>query len=149
MKKNILKQGNFPPMPAIHTRPILTKDKVQQIFAMKMKSYASCVHVKADSVISTAVKFGVSEKAIRDVWSGRTWCDITGMPRNPNRRLSAGRPKGAKDKKPRKPKCKKIQVLTSLEVFQMNSIDDHLFIWARSSFVWGLLFIDDSIPGLE
>ena len=136
-------------MPARLAYPILTKEKVQQIFAIKMKGYASCVHVKADNAISTAVKFGVSEKTIRDVWSGRTWCEITGMPRNPNRRLSAGRPKGAKDKKPRKPKCKKIQVLTSLEVFQMNSIDDYLFNWTRSSFVLKSLFADDSIPGLE
>ena len=141
-------------MPATHRRPglaypILTKENVQQIFDMKMKNYATCVHVKADNAIATAVKYGVSEKTIRDVWSGRTWCEITGMPRNPNRRLHAGRPKGAKDKKPRKPKTKKNHVLTSLEVFQMNSIDDHLFNWTRSSFVWGWLFVDDSIPGLE
>ena len=141
-------------MPATHrppglAYPILTKEKVQQIFAMKMKGYASCVHAKADNTIATAVKYGVSEVTIRDIWSGRTWCNVTGMPRNPNRRLSAGRPKGTKDKKPRKPKCKKIHVLTSLEVFQMNSIDDHLFNWTRSSFVHKGLFADDSIPGLE
>ena len=141
-------------MPATHRRPglaypILTKENVQQIFDMKMKNYATCVHVKADNAIATAVKYGVSEKTIRDVWSGRTWCEITGMPRNPNHRLHAGRPKGAKDKKPLKPKTKKNHVLTSLEVFQMNSIDDHLFNWTRSSFVWGWLFVDDSIPGLE
>ena len=141
-------------MPATHrppglAYPILTKEKVQQIFDMKMKSYATCVHVKADNAIATAVKYGVSEKTIRDVWSGRTWCNITGMPRNPNRRPHSGRPKGAKDKKPRKPKSQKLSTFTSLEVFQMNSIDDYLFSWTRSSFVLKGLFADDSIRGLE
>ena len=122
---------------------------MQQIFDMKMKNYATCVDVKADNAIATAVKYGVSEKTIRDVWSGRTWCNVTGMPRNPNLRLHSGRPKGAKDKKARKSKSKKTHVLTSLEVLSMNTINDQLFNWTRSSFVLKGLFADDSISGLE
>lgn len=51
-----------------------------------------------------AGEYGVSEKAIRDIWTGRTWSKET-WPLEPSRVMQIkrlGRPKGSKDLRPRK-----------------------------------------------
>ena len=51
-----------------------------------------------------SVIYGVSEKAVRDIWTGRTWAKETwhlDMSR-PITKKHAGRPKGSKDKIPRR-----------------------------------------------
>jgi hypothetical protein len=58
------------------------------------------------SATKLAGKYGVSEKAIRDIWQGRTWdretwhLDTT----RPRIEKQRGRPRGSKDRKPRKSK---------------------------------------------
>ena len=75
-------------------RAILTKNQVISIFGCKSSSHRAAV---------LAQTFGVSEKAIRDVWTGRTWAaatlhlDIT----RALKQKQVGRPKGSKDKRPR------------------------------------------------
>ena len=60
-----------------------------------------------DAAASVGRKFGVSEKTIRDIWSGRTWYKET-LALDPCRpdardrlRRKIGRPRGTKDSQPR------------------------------------------------
>ena len=85
----------------------LTKDQVLQIFRRKFVLSLPLQHVKTSSV---AKEFGVSAKAIRDIWIGRTWYKDT-FHLDPYRadalerlRRQVGRPKGSRDLKPRKRK---------------------------------------------
>ena len=66
----------------------------------------SIFKAKSTSVQANALglTYGVSEKTIRDVWSGRTWAKET-WHLDPARKTAlkqVGRPKGSKDSKPRK-----------------------------------------------
>ena len=79
-------------------RTKLTGDDVIKIFELKQRSG------QANKVASV---FGVSEKAIRDIWTARTWAKET-WHLEPSRALvikQAGRPRGSKDSKPRKMKA--------------------------------------------
>jgi hypothetical protein len=60
--------------------------------------------VTADEV---ATVYGVSEKAIRDIWNGRTWSRETWHldTSRPLHLKLTGRPKGCRDSKPRKRRC--------------------------------------------
>ena len=56
------------------------------------------------SAAEIATCYGVTEKAVRDIWKGRTWSKETGHLDTSRTRQSkpVGRPKGRKDLKPRK-----------------------------------------------
>jgi len=122
------------------SRSVLTKDQVHQIFALKEKSYVSNLHTKYTNVTITSKAFGVSDKTIRDIWSGRTWCQETGMPRKAHLRDHVGRPKGSKDTTPRQ--IKRTHTRT-------NSIDEQLYTWAKTNFIQKQLFTDVFIMNLN
>ena len=72
-------------------------------------SHADAISIykaKSTSVQANAlgVTYGVCEKTIRDVWSGRTWAKETWHlePARKTALKQIGRPKGSKDSKPRK-----------------------------------------------
>ena len=78
-------------------RAVLTKSEVIAIFQSKL------THSPATKV---ARLYGVSEKAIRDIWTARTWAAET-WHLDPSRALvvkTSGRPIGSRDSKPRKPR---------------------------------------------
>ena len=85
-------------------RAVLTKEQAIDIFRLSTFNYSKASRPTATSV---AKAFGVSEKTIRDIWNGRTWCEET-LPldssRQPKPRKKAGRPLGRKDSAPRRPK---------------------------------------------
>ena len=72
----------------------------------------SIFQAKATRIQATVIarSYGVSEKAVRDIWSGRTWAKET-WHLNPSRTLivkQTGRPKGSRDSRPRQkrmPRC--------------------------------------------
>jgi hypothetical protein len=84
---------------ACKTRAILTEDQAVQIFTLKVMHK----HNNGQSISATAIAntFGVSEKAVRDIWKGRTWQRET-MHLNPDCKQRScslkmpGRPKGSK-----------------------------------------------------
>ena len=75
-------------------RARLTEADVISIFKIKL----SCI-----SATTICRSYGVSEKAIRDIWCGRTWAKET-FHLDPSRALvlkQVGRPKGGRDSRPR------------------------------------------------
>ena len=79
------------------TRAKLTEADALDIFRCKAQSM---------SAASVSKKYGVSEKAVRDIWTGRTWSKET-WHLDTSRSLplkKMGRPIGRKDAKPRKPR---------------------------------------------
>ena len=99
---------------------------------------AAAVLIFADRTTPAALlgkKYGVSEKAIRDVRMGRTWAYTTGVRSCQPKR---GRPLGSKDVGPR-----------LLKKRRTGLIDDQLYAWARTRFVLKRLFADDGIEGLD
>ena len=83
-----------PPI-AFKPRARLTQSQAIDIF--KMKNSAS-------SAVKIAVCYGVSEKAVRDIWKGRTWSTETCHLDTARKVVpkQVGRPKGCRDQKPRK-----------------------------------------------
>ena len=99
---------------------------------------AAAVLIFADRTTPAALlgkKYGVSGKAIRDIWMGRTWAYTTGVRSCQPKR---GRPLGSKDVGPR-----------LLKKRRTGLIDDQLYAWARKRFVLKRLFADDGIEGLD
>ena len=86
-----------------HGRAILTEEQAQIIFRHKPTAFSQ----DREKAGVLARMFGVSIKTVRDVWVGRTWYRATfhmdhTKPFEPERlEKKAGRPKGAKDSKPR------------------------------------------------
>jgi hypothetical protein len=86
-----------------HGRAILTNEQAQAIF--RHKPTASTKDRSKASVLSRI--YGVSIKAVRDIWVGRTWYRATfhmdhSKPFSPERlEKKAGRPSGCKDSVPR------------------------------------------------
>ena len=76
-------------------RARLTKAQVIIIFQSKNR---------APSAAQLAKCYGVTDKAIRDIWTGRTWCKETRHldTARPVKVKKVGRPKGCRDKMPRK-----------------------------------------------
>ena len=73
----------------------LTADQVAQIFMCRGSNHGAS---------KVCLSYGVSEKAVRDIWTGRTWAKET-RHLGTSRRLEIrkmGRPTGCKDKQPRK-----------------------------------------------
>jgi hypothetical protein len=85
----------------IRPRIVLTNEQARDIF--KLKSGHGCASLHSAS-IRLASKYGVSSKAIRDIWKGRSWLEATfdlwNIEDRPAKRI-IGRPKGKKDSKPR------------------------------------------------
>ena len=78
-------------------RAVLTKAQAIAIFQLKHK---------LPSATKVARSYGVSEKAVRDIWTARTWATET-WHLDPSRTLKikhSGRPLGSRDSKPRKPR---------------------------------------------
>ena len=86
-----------------HGRAILTVAQVQAIFRYKSASLAK----DSEKAGALARMYGVCAKTVRDIWGGRTWYRATfhldqSKPFTPERlQKKAGRPRGAKDRKPR------------------------------------------------
>ena len=75
-------------------RAILTKQQAIIIFQRKIDPLQGRAKPCAAAI---ARIYGLSEKAIRDIWKGRTWCDETSQfePSRPARAAGPpGRPKG-------------------------------------------------------
>jgi hypothetical protein len=67
-------------------------------------------HKERPTAVSVARAFHVSEKTVRDIWSGRTWHNETlplDVNRIPRAARKTGRPPGRCDSKPRKPRTLK------------------------------------------
>jgi hypothetical protein len=95
-------QGSIPRVQKAIAKPraVLTKDQVVAIFQIKATNLNS-------SATSVARAYGVSEKAVRDIWTARTWAAET-WHLDTSRTLKmkkAGRPVGRRDSKPRRTKC--------------------------------------------
>ncbi len=56
--------------PVLKTRAKLSVEQVIEIFSIKDT-------LPASSAADIARRFGVSDKTVRDIWSGRTWCGET------------------------------------------------------------------------
>ena len=91
---------------ACKTRAILTDEQAGRIYQIKLDSQAASILLPSSSeralvfrAGAVARAFGVSDKAIRDIWKGRTWLRET-MHLDPTRAAMAGalrppgRPKG-------------------------------------------------------
>ena len=83
------------------SRNILCQEQVVSIFLLKS-------HSEKSDAAKVARQYGVSDKTVRDIWTGRTWYRAT-IALEPSRtdadeRLMRhiGRPKGSRDLKPRK-----------------------------------------------
>jgi hypothetical protein len=73
----------------------LTEEEVLEIFRIR---------AAAPSAVKIAACYGISEKAVRDIWTARTWSRETSH-LDPTRNVEPkqiGRPKGRTDSKPRK-----------------------------------------------
>ena len=82
-------------------RIVLTSQTAREIFELKNTHHYASLH---SASLRLASKYGVSSKAIRDIWKGRSWLEATydlwNVEDRPARRI-IGRPKGKKDSKPR------------------------------------------------
>ena len=82
-------------------RNVLESHTAREIFHLKTTHNKASLHAASQRLAS---KYGVSSKAIRDIWKGRSWLDATydlwNVEDRPARRI-IGRPKGRKDSKPR------------------------------------------------
>ena len=58
---------------ACKTRAILSEAEAIQIFLIKLENDANKWNVPRRSATEVARHFGVSDKAVRDIWMGRTW----------------------------------------------------------------------------
>ena len=128
MREKLASSGSVSAKP----RAKLTQADAIKIFTLKQYSQ------RATSVASL---FSVSEKAVRDIWTARTWAKET-WHLEPSRVLvikHTGRPKGKRDSKPRKnarldlccspltvePNCSKSEVdVRSLSSIQNDTSDD-------------------------
>jgi hypothetical protein len=85
---------------ACRTRVVLTEAQVIRIFQVRIANESASSNAgKKVRAFSLAMQYGVNEKTIRDVWSGRTWCRET-LPFDPTRKNAGpmkvpGRPKGS------------------------------------------------------
>ena len=88
---------------ALRTRAKLCEAQVIEIFQLKKSSSTSSVSTAA----LVAKSYEISEKAVRDIWAGRTWTKETSH-LDTTRILfqkRIGRPKGCRDSRPRTAKA--------------------------------------------
>jgi hypothetical protein len=113
---------------------LLTDFQAVQIFMLKSKNAQP---KRKTSAAQIGLLFGVCEKTIRDIWSGRTWDQET-RHLDPTRAIiehkSPGRPRGSRDSTKRK--AGYMQSLSCIgQKGGFESIDDDLFVWeVQSSF---------------
>ena len=93
--------------PSSKPRAILTCEKAVDIFRRSLPS-AGCL-LSAEKLTATCVaqEYGINEKTVRDIWTGRTWYNETLHldPHRPHREAkTAGRPRGKRDNAPRRRK---------------------------------------------
>ena len=88
-------------------RTVLNEHQVIEIYKRKImyepKLTRNVNRFRSASLI--AKEFDISEKTVRDIWKGRTWRNTTRPLESsslPLLLVKIGRPKGARDKKPRK-----------------------------------------------
>lgn len=129
-------------------RAVLTKSQAVEIFLLKAA-------IKSSTRVSKM--YGVCEKAVRDIWVGRTWAAET-WHLDPSRPLTikyAGRPLGCRDAKPRRSKQDKEQSYRAVVLKELDnghktkmqsadgqctecqqtsyqSLDDILFYWEHN-----------------
>jgi hypothetical protein len=114
------------PMHLPRKRAALTIQQVKEIFILRTptieKDGPSVQCTSSSRSVAISTEFGVSPKAVRDIWNRRTWCKVTSTlfhdadfiqhninaVRRCNERLlctsnfkKVGRPQGSKDSKPR------------------------------------------------
>ena len=95
---------------ACKTRAVLTAEQAVHIFKIKLSHQASSSKEQNLQARPVARAFGISDKAVRDIWKGRTWLRET-MHLDPSRLASAAarlRPPG-RPKIYIKPEASKIQ----------------------------------------
>ncbi len=95
LKSDKITNIQFPKHGALKPHARLSREQVLEIFR---------VRVAAPSAVRIAACYGISEKAIRDIWTARTWSRETSH-LDPTRTVELkhiGRPKGCIDSKPRK-----------------------------------------------
>jgi hypothetical protein len=85
------------------TNSLLLEQQAIKIFKLKMVNDSRCPGDKL-SAAAVARMYGVSDKTIRDIWRGRTWSRETQHMDQVRKFVfkQVGRPRGSKDKKPRK-----------------------------------------------
>ena len=109
----------IPPKP----RARLSEAQVIEIFRAR---------ASASTSTEVASVYTVSEKAIRDIWKGRTWSRETlhlDMSR-PFQLKTVGRPKGCKDRQPRKKRARSHDDLSATTWTLSNaSVDEQLHEW--------------------
>ena len=85
-------------------RVLLSNEEARDIFKLQPTHGFPSLHAAS---VDIAKRYGVSPKAIRDIWTGRSWLNATFSLWNADERparKAIGRPKGRKDSKPRKSK---------------------------------------------
>ena len=111
-----------------HGRAILTDEQARAIFQVKPSPFAR----DRDRAGALARAYGVSVKTVRDIWVGRTWYRATfdldpTAPISPERlHKKPGRPKGAKDSKPRVKKPVKDEEGDSDDLVPSTPANPHL-----------------------
>ena len=110
---------------AINSKPraILTSEKAVEIFSRSLPSTGSSSAEKPHAT-SVAREYGISEKTVRDIWTGRTWSNETLHldPQRPAREAKpTGRPRGKKDTAPRKRKLKNCEDSVSMQSLEAGT----------------------------
>ena len=100
------------------SRSVLSAQQALEIYNAKISNSSAMIKDRI-STAQLASKYGVCDKTIRDIWRGNTWTHATwhldmAKPYHPVR---LGRPKGSKDRKPRRPR-----VVTSIAAKEKNEI---------------------------
>jgi hypothetical protein len=95
-------------------QPVLSVAHVIEIFALKPNADASHQNSKRSNLSATTVArlYGVNEKTVRDIWTGRTWSKTT-MQLDASmvvEQKKMGRPQGSKDARPRKRKNSEVRM---------------------------------------
>ena len=112
-----------PLLPNSKPRAILTSEKAVEIFSRSLPSTGSSSAEKPHAT-SVAREYGISEKTVRDIWTGRTWSNETLHldPQRPAREAKpTGRPLGKKDSAPRKRKLKHCEDSVSMQSLEAGS----------------------------
>ena len=121
---------------AAKPRAILTQDQAVEIFMLKPPALDSKSRKSSHRV---AQKYNVSEKTVRDIWTGRTWHAETKHldPCRPARKSGPpGRPLGKKDRAPRRVMhTRAIGVMNAARAIAPEDLDpfhDDWPYWARA-----------------
>ena len=108
--------------PSAKPRAILSAEKAVEIFRRSLLCDGSF------NATSVARDYGISEKAVRDIWKARTWSDETRHldPQRPPRELKLpGRPLGKRDSVPRRRKRREFPVRMEIDGLIKSSVAGH------------------------